>query len=44
MTPPRNGDGHCANSNQALLDTRWGEAPFTDYSAPVNDRSAAAGR
>jgi hypothetical protein len=32
------------NSNQALLDTRWGEAPFTDYSAPVNDRSAAAGR
>jgi hypothetical protein len=32
------------NSNQALLDTRWGEAAFTDYSAPANEHSNSASR
>ena len=29
------------NSNQALLDVRWGEAAFTDYSAPASERSTS---
>jgi hypothetical protein len=29
------------NSNQALLDVRWGETAFTDYSTPANGRSSS---